>query len=203
MVEEEPTPLPELGDAALVVAIARYGRDALAEAYRRYGGGVYGLARRVLADAELAEDVVQEVFLLLWRRPERFDPDRGSLRAFLLAQAHRKSVDVIRSETARRKREHRDGMLGGEWDYDLEREVTELATAERVREAVGTLRDEERRAIELAYFGGLTYREVAADLNEPEGTIKGRIRAGLRNMRARLADLRVDDLREGVDIDGE
>ena len=92
-------------DAALVVAIGRYHDDALAEAYRRHAGAVYGLARRLLSDQALAEEIVQEVFLRLWNDPDRFDPDRGSLRSYLLAQCHGRSVDLIRSESSRRRRD--------------------------------------------------------------------------------------------------
>jgi RNA polymerase sigma-70 factor, ECF subfamily len=178
--------LEDTGDAALVVAVARYRREALAELYRRHAGAVLGLARRILTDASLAEEVTQEVFLGLWRAPDKFDPDRGSLRSFLLAQAHGKSVDAVRSESSRRGREEREARLRPESAYDLEREVLDLAVAERVRGALGTLRQEERQAIELAYFGGHTYREVARMLEEPEGTVKTRIRTGLRNMRTLL-----------------
>lgn len=182
------TSLDETGDAALVVAVGRYNRDALAELYRRHGGAVFGLARRVLADEALSEEIVQEVFLALWRQPERFDADRGSLRAYLLALAHARSVDVVRSESARHRRESREARLRAEAGYDLEREVLDLATAERVREAVSTLRDEERAAIQLAYFEGHTYKEVARLRGEPEGTVKTRIRSGLRHIRAALQE---------------
>ena len=97
-----PRDLTDVGDAALVFAVARYEQAALAEVFRRHGGAVHGLARRLLGDDAPAEEVVQEVFLRLWRQPERFDPDRGSLRSFLLAQAHGRAVDLIRSEEARR-----------------------------------------------------------------------------------------------------
>jgi RNA polymerase sigma-70 factor (ECF subfamily) len=185
--------LEEVGDAALVVAVGRYRRDALAEVYRRHSGAVYALARKVTADPHLAEEVVQDVFLAVWRAPERFDPDRGSLRSYLLAQAHGRSVDRVRSETSRRKREEREARLRAESGYDIEREVWDMAVAERVRDAVGRLRPEERRAIELAYFGGHTYREVARMLDEPEGTVKTRIRMGLRNMRARLQEAGISE----------
>ena len=185
--------LDEASDAALVVAVGRYHRDALAELYRRHAGPVFGLARRVLADANLAEEVVQDVFLTLWREPERFDPDRGSLRSFLLARAHGRSVDVVRSETSRRRREEREARLHAESGYDLEREVWDMAMAERIRGALGGLRPEERRPIELAYFGGHTYREVARILGEPEGTVKTRIRTGLRNVREVLVEAGIDE----------
>jgi RNA polymerase sigma-70 factor, ECF subfamily len=185
--------LDDVGDAALVLAVARYHREGLAEAYRRHAGAVYGLARRITLDADRAEEVVQEVFLGLWREPERFDPDRGSLRSWLLAQAHGKSVDLVRSESSRKRREEREARLRAEAGYDIEREVWDLAVAERVRQAMGALREEERRAIQLAYFGGHTYREVARILGEPEGTVKARIRTGLGHMRARLTNAGVHE----------
>ncbi len=178
--------LEDLSDAQLVVAVGRYEEDALAELYRRHGGPVLALASKVLRDRAQAEDVAQEVFLRLWRSPERFDPARGSLRSFLLAQCHGRAVDLARSTSARRRREDRQLRATATADYDLEREVWDLDVAARVREALDHLSEGERRAIELAYFGGWTYREVAELLDEPEGTIKSRIRAGLQRMRASL-----------------
>ena len=178
--------LTQCSDAVLVVSISRYRQDALAEAYRRHAGAVFALARRLLVDAALSEEVVQEVFLRLWNTPERFDPERGSLRSYLLAQCHGRSVDLLRSETSRRRREERDVRRTAESGYDLEHEVLDLSVGERVKEALTTLPDGERAAITLAYFGGHTYREVAEMLDEPEGTVKSRIRAGLKRMRAEL-----------------
>ncbi|MEO6121013.1 MAG: sigma-70 family RNA polymerase sigma factor [Acidimicrobiales bacterium] len=175
--------LQDLSDGGLVVAIGRDREDALAEAYRRHAGAVFALARRVLSDVVAAEEVVQEVFLRLWSAPDKFDPGRGSLRSYLLAQSHGRAVDLLRSEGSRRRREEREARQTAEAGYDLEREVWDLTVADRVKEAVAVLPGEERRAIELAYFGGHTYREVATLLGQPEGTVKSRIRAGLRRMR--------------------
>jgi RNA polymerase sigma-70 factor (ECF subfamily) len=179
--------LREASDGTLVVAIGRWRQEALAEAFRRHAGAIYALARRVLGDAGSAEEVVQEVFLRLWNSPEKFDSERGSLRSFLLAQAHGRAVDQLRSETSRRRREERQARASAEAGYDIEREVWDLSVAEQVKTAVGSLPQDERRAIELAYFGGHTYREVAAMLSQPEGTVKSRIRSGLRRMRTALA----------------
>ncbi len=173
-------------DASLVVAVARCHEDALAEVYRRHAGAVFGLARRVLWDAALAEEVVQEVFLKLWSAPERYDPERGTLRSFLLTQAHGRAVDQLRSESSRRDREAREASALAGGGYDVEREVYDLTVAEQVRDALGDLPDDQRRPIELAYFGGHSYREVAALLGEPEGTVKSRIRAGLGRMHGHL-----------------
>ena len=181
---------PELAhasDANLVLAIARYREDALAEAYRRHAGAVFGLARRLLHERAAAEEVVQEVFVRLWNAPERFDPERGTLRSYLLAQAHGRAVDQLRSEVARRRREERGARETALAGYDVEHEVGDIIVADLVREVLGDLPDTERRPIELAYFRGHTYREVAAILGEPEGTVKSRIRSGLKRMHAQLS----------------
>ena len=188
--------LSDLSDAGLVVAVSRYRQEALAEAYRRHAGAVYGLARRLLSDDAHAEEIVQEVFLRLWDQPEKYDPARGSLRSFLLAQCHGRSVDLLRSDAARRRREERDLRRTAQGGYDLEHEVWDLTIAETMRDALTVLPAGEREAIELAYWGGHSYREVAELLGQPEGTVKSRIRAGLKRLRSELADAGLVDAGE-------
>jgi RNA polymerase sigma-70 factor (ECF subfamily) len=179
-------------DANLVVAVGRWRQQALAEIYRRHGGAVHALARRILRSDPPAEEITQEVFLDLWKNPEKFDAQRGTLRSFLLARTHGKSVDFVRSEVARRKREERTSRETATAGYDIDHEVWDMAVAGQVQEALVALPDELRHPIELAYFGGHTYREVAVMLKQPEGTVKSRIRSGLVKLRANLTERGVE-----------
>ncbi len=176
----------EASDAALVVSIGRYQQAALAEAYRRHAGACFGLAKRLLSDHSRAEEIVQEVFVRLWNEPNRYDPERGTLRSFLLAHTHGRSVDLIRADASRRNREEKEARQQAVGGYDISHEVWDIALAGHVREAMETLQQGEREAIELAYFGGLTYKEAAERLGEPEGTVKSRIRSGLKRLRVEL-----------------
>jgi RNA polymerase sigma-70 factor (ECF subfamily) len=180
--------LTHVDEIDLVNEIAAGSSPALAEAYRRHSGPVYGLALHLVREASLAEDVTQEVFLRLWNRPHTFDPTRGTLRAFLLMHTRGRSIDLIRSEGARRIREQREGRLAQIATPQLEDEIMDLTRAEETRSALHALDDTEREAIELAYFGGYTYREVAEILGIPEGTIKSRIRSGMKRMQSILAN---------------
>jgi RNA polymerase sigma-70 factor (ECF subfamily) len=179
-------------DVGLVIAIARYNAHAFAEAFRRHAGAVFALAQRLLWERAPAEEMVQEIFLRLWEHPDRFDQSRGSLRSFLLMDAHARCVDRIRSDSRRRDREERSARAEMVTGYDLDLEAYDLDVAEQVREIMASLSDAERRAIELAYFGGHTYREVARILDQPEGTIKSRIRTGLTRLRTQLVDRGID-----------
>ena len=178
--------LDEASDAQLVTLIGRYHEGALEEVYRRHGGAVYGLARKILQNAHEADDVAQDVFLRLWNHPDRFDPQRGTLRSFLLNDSHGRAVDLVRSLNSRRAREVRDVNRSPVAAYDLQHQVWDLAVADEVQRALTSLPLEEREAIELAYFQGHSYVKVAEILGQPEGTIKSRIRNGMRRMRSSL-----------------
>jgi RNA polymerase sigma-70 factor, ECF subfamily len=168
-------------ERVLVERLARGDETALADLYDRYAGFVYALALRTLADRQAAEDVTQEVFVALWENPGRIQPGRGTLRGFLGTMTHRRAVDLIRREEARRRREARapgDGPGHG----DLAEAVVRSDARGKVREAVARLPDAQRRALELAYFHGHTYRQVADALGIPEGTAKSRLRLALQHI---------------------
>ena len=156
--------------------------------YARHAADVYGAAKRKLRNTRLAEDVVQHIFTALWDHPERFDATRGSLRGYLVMLASCHSIDLIRSETARRQRETVDAMAVAEVEHDPEAVFLGTYEVDTLRQAIDLLTEREREAIELAFFGGYTYREVAILLDEPEGTVKSRIRLGLNRLRAAMAD---------------
>lgn len=174
-------------DFTLVVGVARRDQAALGELFRRHGGSLFCAALRVLSARDLAEEVVQDVFVRLWRNPERFDAARGPLRPFLLAQSHGRAVDIVRSESARRRREEGDANTV-ETQSTVEDDVLDFVVGEKLREAVRSLRKTEREAISLAYFGGHSYVEVASLLGIPEGTAKSRIRSGLVRLRTALVE---------------
>ncbi|MDQ3766863.1 MAG: sigma-70 family RNA polymerase sigma factor [Actinomycetota bacterium] len=178
-------------DSALVVAVARRDQAALAELHRRHGGSLFCGALRVLSVRTLAEEVVQEIFLRLWERPERFDPSRGTLRSFLLAECHGRAIDIVRAEKARRHREERAMNAEGA-AYVNEDDILDFVVGQRLREAVANLCCPEREAISLAYFGGHTYAQVALILGVPEGTIKSRIRSGLTRLRTAVVEAGID-----------
>lgn len=171
------------GDADLASRVATGEHEALAELFSVHGGSVKSVAFRVLRDEALADDIVQDTFVSFWRSPEKFDPARGSLRTYLLTIAHRRAVDVVRSETARSKREQRPPDPD---PFDLEEEVWARSISEEVRTALLELGEAEREAIAMAYFGGLSYVEVAKRLGAPEGTVKSRIRSGMKKLASEL-----------------
>ncbi len=176
-------------DAALVARLGSGDESALAEIFRRHGGHVFGLAKRVIRDEELARDTAQDVFVSLWKKPEAFDGSRGSLRTFLLTKTHSRSIDLIRSESSRRIREERDALLRVDSVPSVDEEVWRVTVSSKVRSALTTIPEREREVIELAYFEGFTYREVAVRLGLAEGTVKSRIRSGLSRLQESMGQL--------------
>lgn len=160
-----------------------------------HGGAVYGTARRIVADAHIAEEVAQDAFIELWRRPERFDPRRGSLRTFLVVLARNKAVDAIRKLQPQPILRENIGD-----DFHSTVSPTHMTQIERrldIAAALSELSEVQRQAVCLAFFGGLTYRQVGQWLHIPEGTAKTRIRDGLIRLRDAMgADERLDSRRE-------
>lgn len=174
------------------MARLRAGDDrALAELYDRFAGLVHGVAIRTLRDPSTAADVTQEVFVAVWQRPDVIDTDRGSVAAFLSVLARRRAVDALRRSSRAAQRERRaDAIDPGPAEPTVEDAVLTRTTGQRLRAAVGRLPEAQRTAIELAYFDGLTFTEVAARLGIPEGTAKSRLRLALAKLATLLSDER-------------
>ena len=209
---ESPSP-PSRSDedawcAELVRRVGAGDARALEQLYDRYARPAYSLARRVTGDPAFAEEVVQEVFLAVWRQPERFQPSRGGFASWLLAAVHHKSVDAVRREEAVRRRALALQAVGGLDASDpptdrTEDVVEERLRGERVRQALRKLPDSQREALTLAYYGGYTQREIASLTRTPLGTVKTRMHRAMHQLRtalddlADLADLTVTDRAEG------
>jgi RNA polymerase sigma-70 factor, ECF subfamily len=181
-----PRDLAHLSDEALVALVARSDEVALGELYDRFGRVAYGLARRILRDDALAEDAVQEGFLAVWRSAGRFMPERSKASTWLLTLVHRRAVDLVRREERRRaealdEREHAADAASDE-------AVWLRYERERVQAALARLPDQQREAIELAYYGGFTQSELSERLGQPLGTIKSRMFTGLGRLRELLTE---------------
>ena len=173
-------------DRDLVARLVAGDEAALREIFRANSPAVYGLAMRVLGDETLSEDVTQDVFVRLWTEPGRFDPNRGPLRAYLLAMAHSRAVERVRAEESLRRRHETASRQPSVTMDDPDRVVLARDVEVAVRHALADLPDAQRVPIEMAYFEGLSYRQVAEALDEPEGTVKYRIRMGMQKLRAAL-----------------
>jgi RNA polymerase sigma factor (sigma-70 family) len=176
--------LAHLSDEALVALGARSDESALAELYDRVGGTAYGLAYRVLRDEALSEDAVQEAFLGLWRNAGSFIPERAKASTWILTLVHRRAVDLVRREQ-RRRAEPIEGAPEPAVGSAEEAAWLRL-DRERVQGALAQLPDQQREAIELAYYGGYTQSELAERLGQPLGTIKSRMFSGLTRLRELL-----------------
>jgi RNA polymerase sigma-70 factor (ECF subfamily) len=170
-------------DEELLAAISRGDEQALASLYDRYGRIAYGLALRILRDPALAQDAVQDAFLSAWRTAVSFDPGRGNARTWLLTLVHRRAVDLVRREERRRGDPLADVPVASGDATDEAAEVRD--ERRRVQAALAQLTADQREALELAYYGGLSQSELAERLGVPLGTVKSRMFAGL----ARLRDL--------------
>src|SRR3954468_5280935 len=183
-------PEEESDDADLLRRISAGDRNAVDDLYVRFRRPAFALARRILADDVLAEDVLQDVFVSVWRDPGAFDRSRGSFASWLLAMVHHKAVDAVRREESHRRRQAR-----AEADLaltvpivaeDVEDAAWTRVVSARVRVALAVLPTAQREALTLAYYGGYTQREVAALTGAPLGTVKTRMLAGMRRLREEL-----------------
>ena len=184
--ETAPTPGRQPADAALL-RMADGDRDAVPELYDLLATTVHSAVLAVVRDRTMAEEVVQEVFVELWRTAGRFDPARGSARTWTLTLAHRRAVDRVRREQSLRDRTTRAALRDRPVARDVvSEEVATTLDAERVDRALDELSPLQRESIELAYLGGRTYREIATMLDVPLGTVRTRLRDGLRSLRTTM-----------------
>ena len=179
-------PAPQRTDEELVEAVARADEGALGELYDRFGKVAYGLASKIRQDATLAEDAVQEAFLQIWRGAGSYRPERAKASTWLLTFVHRRAVDLVRREQ-RRRVVQLDPMLEPS-GTGADDEVVARSRREIVQDALRRLPAEQRQAIELAYYGGLTQSELATKLDLPLGTIKSRMFSGLQRLRVLLVE---------------
>jgi RNA polymerase sigma-70 factor, ECF subfamily len=179
-------------DAELVRRLGEADGAALSQLYQRFGRPCYSLARRICADEGLAEDVVQEVFLTLWRDPTRFDPSRGGFATWLLTLIHHKAVDAVRRESTIRRRMVAAPDAGEDWSPTpvpgADQAALARVAAGQVRAALHRLPVEQRQVLALAYFGGHTQREIAVLTGVPLGTVKSRMFTAVQRLRTLLTD---------------
>jgi RNA polymerase sigma-70 factor (ECF subfamily) len=173
---------PGSADAALIARIRSGEQDAMAELYDRHSPLVYSVALRVLADTGAAEDVLQDVFMQLWRHPVSFDARRGSLGPWLAVIARHRAIDALRKR--RPQTDLEDVVIAIE--ADLEGKAERARAVEKVRASLHAMPDPQRKALEMAFFEGMTHTEIAAQTGEPLGTVKTRIRAALVALRRAL-----------------
>ena len=182
--------LRNLADEEMMQLVQASDPRAFELLYDRHGGAAFSLAYRMVGNRVSAEDITQEAFLSIWRSRLRYDQARGSVRTWVLGIVHNRAIDSLRRSVVHDRR--RQTMEGVEERFEA-RERTDVEAARReearsVRSALETLPEEQRKTIELAYFGGFSHSQIAELLNEPIGTVKGRMRLGLEKIRATLAE---------------
>lgn len=188
-----PVELSDDRDRDLLRQIGERDQEAFRRLFRQYAPTAQSLARRIVIQQFLAEEILQEAFLAVWKRPEAFDSERGSVRAWLMSLVHHRAVDAVRREEAQRRRA-KESVL----DQPIVEEdpattvVEELGLPEEraaVRDALSEIPDEQRRVIELMYFGGLSQSKIAEQLELPLGTVKSRTLLGMRRLRSALVGM--------------
>jgi RNA polymerase sigma-70 factor (ECF subfamily) len=180
--------LRRLADEELMGLVARNDADAFEVVLERHSDAAFSLAYRICGRRSIAEDVAQEAFLAVWRSATRYDRTRGSVRTWALGIVHNRAIDALRRSGAHDRRRASDEGIEEtlEAPERTESQAVENATSREIRGALGELPSEQRRVIELAYFGGFTHVEIASMLGTPVGTVKGRMRLGLQKLRSRL-----------------
>jgi RNA polymerase sigma factor (sigma-70 family) len=177
-------------DLELHRRLASGDKGAFDDLYRRYSSAAYGLAYRITGQQLLAQDVVHDAYMALWRAPEAYDPARGPFRTFFLALVHHRAVDTVRREERLRKRQERASNLEPVYGEDVAEDVTDQAfmgqRRKEVREALETLPPEQRQVLEMAYFGGKTQVQIAEEIGIPVGTVKTRTLAAMKKLRRAL-----------------
>ncbi len=181
--------LRKLADEDLMALVASSDADAFEVVLERHADAAFSLAYRICGTRSLAEDIAQEAFLAVWRSGGRYDRARGSVRTWTLGIVHNRAVDALRRSGARERRRASDEGIEEQLEAPerTDAQAVESAVAHDVREALVALPEEQRRVIELAYFGGFTHVEIASMLDAPIGTVKGRMRLGLRKLRGELS----------------
>lgn len=193
-------------DVTLISRVASADREAFAELYDRYERPAYSLAQRICMDTNMAEDVLQEAFLAVWRQPAKYDPERGAFLPWLLTLVHHRAVDAVRKESTRRRRTDQQDQDQLDGVSSAAPPADQLAIAglvgTQVRAALRDLPSEQREVLALSYYGGYTQGEVADLVGVPIGTVKSRMFAGVRKLRTQLASSLGTDSASQDDIDG-
>ncbi len=189
--------LESADDGALLAAMARGNRRAFAILYDRYSPLFVGIARKLLDDSSAAEDLVQDVFVEVWRKAETYDPTRGSARTWLLVRLRSRAIDRCRSRTRHAVEDESEQILQNV-PVQQHEDTTLQADRTRARQAMNQIPVEQRQALELAYFAGMSSSEISAHLGVPLGTIKSRLAAGIQKLRQQLSSpspIRSDEAR--------
>jgi RNA polymerase sigma factor (sigma-70 family) len=196
LIRSEPlaaTDLSEARDRELVSRVRRGDEDAFRGLFRRYAPAATALAQRVVRRSHLAEEIVQEAFMALWKNPDGYDQQRGSVRSWLMGMVHHRAVDLVRREESYRRRAVSQIPDARETDPDVAERVAEdvdlPGERQAVRKALEALPDEQRRVLELMYFDGLSQSKIAEQLDLPLGTVKSRTLLGMRRLRAALGGM--------------